>query len=358
MSGTSLDGVDSVVAAFDHQHCNIIQQQFTPYSSQLRQQLLALHTPGDNELETSCLISNQLAHAYAQNIDALLARAAIQPAAIRAIGCHGQTIRHRPELGFTLQLGNAALLAELSHIDVVADFRSRDIAAAGHGAPLVPAFHQAVFAHPTQHRAVLNIGGIANLTNLPAAGERVTGFDTGPGNMLMDAWIKKHRAQDYDANGSWAATGQVISSLLQQMLSAPFFSMSPPKSTGRDMFNLPWLEQLLQTQPAYRPEDVQRTLLELTAVSIVMSMTQYCGNVDALYVCGGGAYNTALVQRLQQLLPATAIQPSDALGLAANAVEAAAFAWLAKQTLYGLPGNLPAVTGARGPRILGAVYAA
>ena len=328
------------------------------YPAALKQQLLALHDPGQNELEIAALASNQLSQLYARNIATLLQEAAIALSEVRAIGCHGQTIRHRPELGFTLQLGNPALLAELTGISVVADFRSRDIAANGQGAPLVPAFHAAMFTHPQKHRAILNIGGIANITHLPAAGH-VTGFDTGPGNMLMDAWISKHHSKDYDANGDWAAGGNIIPELLHLMLADAFFTLPPPKSTGRDTFNLAWLEQMLQqTGKQYSPVDVQRTLLELTVVSIATAVSQHCANVDELYVCGGGAYNSALLKCLQQALPSLSIQPSDALGLAVNAVEAAAFAWLAKQTLCGLPGNLPAVTGARGPRILGAVYAA
>lgn len=359
MSGTSLDGADSVVALLGQQQCKIIQQQFTPYPAVLKQQLLALHDAGVNELESTALIGNQLSHLYARNIEALLQSASITSAEIRAIGCHGQTIRHRPELGFTLQIGNPALLAELTRISVVADFRSRDIAAGGQGAPLVPAFHATMFAHPQKHRAILNIGGIANITHLPAAGGHVTGFDTGPGNMLMDAWISKHQGKDYDANGNWAVNGNIIPELLHCMLAEPFFTMPPPKSTGRDTFSLAWLEQLLeQTGKQYAPIDVQRTLLELTAVSIAMAVSQHCSNVDELYVCGGGAYNSALLKLLQQALPSVSIQSSNVLGLAVNAVEAAAFAWLARQTLCGLPGNLPAVTGARGPRILGAVYAA
>ncbi|MFL9609702.1 anhydro-N-acetylmuramic acid kinase [Methylobacillus sp. Pita2] len=359
MSGTSLDGADSVIVRLEQRHCQVIQQQFTPYPAALKQQLLALHDPGHNELESTALVGNQLSELYAKNIAALLQQASIEPSAVRAIGCHGQTIRHRPELGFTLQIGNPALLAELTGINVVADFRSRDIAAGGHGAPLVPAFHAAMFSSPGKHRVVLNIGGIANLTDLPASRNAITGFDTGPGNMLMDAWINKHQGKDYDADGAWAASGSIIPGLLKSMLADPFFAMQPPKSTGRDTFNLAWLEQLLhQIKDKYSPQDVQRTLLELTAMSIAMAVTQYCGSVDELYVCGGGAYNSALMQRLRQLLPPVVIELSNSLGLAANAVEAAAFAWLAQQTLHGLPGNLPAVTGARGPRILGAVYAA
>lgn len=359
MSGTSLDGADSVIASVDNHQCQVIAQQFTPYPATLKQQLLALHDAGHNELETAALLGNQLAQLYAQNIEALLQNARIDRTAISAIGCHGQTIRHRPELGFTLQIGNPALLAELTGIRVVADFRSRDIAAGGHGAPLVPAFHAAIFSSTDKHRVVLNIGGIANLTNLPANSAEITGFDTGPGNMLMDAWIHKHQGKDYDTNGDWASGGKLIPKLLHQMLADSFFSMPPPKSTGRDTFNLAWLEQHLhQIQDKTVPEDVQRTLLELTAMTIAIAVTQYCGNVDELYVCGGGAYNEALLQRLQKLLPRVTIAPSDTLGLSVNAVEASAFAWLARQTLEGLPSNLPAVTGACGPRILGAVYAA
>lgn len=360
MSGTSLDGADSVVALLDQQQCKIVQQQFTPYPETLKQQLLTLHDAGHNELESAALVSNQLSRLYARNIAALLQSASISPAEIHAIGCHGQTIRHRPELGFTLQIGNPALLAELTGIDVVADFRSRDIAAGGQGAPLVPAFHAAMFTHPQKHRGILNIGGIANITYLPAAGGHVTGFDTGPGNMLMDAWINQHQGKDYDANGDWAAGGQIIPELLHRMLANAFFAMPPPKSTGRDTFNLAWLEQLLrQSSNQYSSINVQRTLLELTATSVATAVSQHCANVDELYVCGGGAYNSALLKCLQQALPATiSIQTSDTLGLAANAMEATAFAWLARQTLCRLPGNLPMVTGARGPRILGAVYAA
>jgi len=359
MSGTSLDGADSVIVKLENQRCQVIQQQFTPYPAALKHMLLALHNPGHNELESMARTGNQLATLYAENIEALLKKACLHPKAIRAIGCHGQTIRHRPEWGFTLQIGNPALLAELTGIDVVADFRSRDIAAGGHGAPLVPAFHAAMFSSAEKHRVVLNIGGIANLTNLPATGGNIIGFDTGPGNMLMDAWINKHQGRDYDRQGTWAASGSILPDLLHRMLSDSFFASQPPKSTGRDTFNLAWLEQLLhQIKDKPRPQDVQRTLLELTAVSIAMAVTQHCGNVDELYVCGGGAYNNALMQRLRQLLQPVPIALSDTLGLAANAVEAAAFAWLAKQTLHGLPGNLPAVTGACGPRILGAVYAA
>ncbi|MCB5185651.1 anhydro-N-acetylmuramic acid kinase [Methylobacillus gramineus] len=355
MSGTSLDGADSVVVELDGHHCQVLHQQFTPYPPELRQQLLALHTSSANELEITALTGNTLSRLYAENVQLLLSTANLEPINITAIGCHGQTIRHRPELGFTLQIFNPALLTELTGITVVADFRSRDLAAGGHGAPLVPAFHQALFADAYIHRVLLNIGGIANLTDLAIDGP-VTGFDTGPGNMLMDAWIEQHQGKPYDAHGSWAASGQVIPALLEHMLAEPFFTQPAPKSTGRDTFNTTWLAALLHQD--YQAVDVQRTLLELTAQSIATAVTQNCSNVDELYVCGGGAYNSVLLQRLQQLLQPVTINLSDELGLAVNSVEAAAFAWLARQAMHGLPGNLPAVTGAKGPRILGAVYAA
>ena len=374
MSGTSLDGVDAALVEFlddpetpaqknpeqiVSQHCKVLHTFNFPYSSALRSELLALHDSGNNELERGALIANQLSTLYAQAVNQLLSMAGITPSQVSAIGCHGQTIRHRPELGFTLQIGNSSLLAELTGITVIGDFRSRDIAAGGQGAPLVPAFHQAVFGHPTLNRVLINIGGIANLSYLPANGE-IRGFDSGPGNMLMDAWAERHLGKRYDESGNWAANGQVIPDLLERLLAEPFFTQVPPKSTGRDLFSLSWLEQYLESH--YQPADVQRTLLELTAASIADAVRQYCqsdaaGMPDEIYLCGGGAYNSALFQCLQLLLQPVNIYMSDALGISVSWVEATAFAWLAKQTLHRLPGNLPAVTGAKGPRILGAVYA-
>ena len=374
MSGTSLDGVDAALVEFlddpetpaqknpeqiASQHCKVLHTFNFPYSSALRSELLALHDSGNNELERGALIANQLSTLYAQAVNQLLSMAGITPSQVSAIGCHGQTIRHRPELGFTLQIGNSSLLAELTGITVIGDFRSRDIAAGGQGAPLVPAFHQAVFGHPTLNRVLINIGGIANLSYLPANGE-IRGFDSGPGNMLMDAWAERHLGKRYDESGNWAANGQVIPDLLERLLAEPFFTQVPPKSTGRDLFSLSWLEQYLQSH--YQPADVQRTLLELTAASIADAVRQYCqsdaaGMPDEIYLCGGGAYNSALFQCLRRLLQPVNIYMSDALGISVSWVEATAFAWLAKQTLHRLPGNLPAVTGAKGSRILGAVYA-
>jgi len=357
MSGTSLDGVDAALTEFDDTDqtlCRVVHTHSLPYSDELRAELHALHTPSQNELERTAVAGNILAKLYAEVVNQLLAKANIHKSQIVAIGCHGQTIRHRPELGFTLQIGNPALLAELTGITVIADFRSRDIAAGGQGAPLVPAFHQAVFAHNALNRIVINIGGIANLSYLPVDGE-VIGFDSGPGNMLMDAWTEHHLHQRYDESGKWADTGQIIEPLLQQLLAEPYFEQSPPKSTGRDLFNWQWLEQHLS--PAYLPQDVQRTLLELSAQSIANAVLQYCPKVDEVFLCGGGAHNRALFQCLQQLLHPVKIRLTDELGIGVGWVEPAAFAWLARQTIIKAPGNLPAVTGAQGQRVLGAVYA-
>lgn len=356
MSGTSLDAVDAVLLELPpsgNASPRLGHHYSLPYSTSLRSELLQLHKPSDNELERSLLIGNTLSRLYAETVAGLLESAALPPSAIRAIGCHGQTIRHRPELGYTLQLVNSALLAEQCDITVVADFRSRDIAAGGQGAPLVPAFHHAMFSSTLEHRVILNIGGIANLSNLPLQGE-VTGWDSGPGNMLMDAWIMQQQGLTYDQHGAWAETGQIIPDLLASLLALPYFGASPPKSCGRDQFHMDWLQQ--QLIPGSNPADVQRTLLELSAISITDAITGYCGAVDAVYLCGGGAYNTALARRLQQLLGTVRIETTAALGIAPEWVEAAAFAWLARQTMHRSTGNLPAVTGARGPRVLGAIY--
>ncbi len=274
---------------------------------------------------------------------------------IRAIGCHGQTVRHRPELGYTAQIGNAALLAELTGIRVVCDFRSRDVAAGGQGAPLVPAFHAAVFADDAEDRVALNLGGIANLSCLPRAGE-VTGFDSGPGNCLLDLWAARHLGTPLDAAGNWAAHGAAIPELLERMLRDPYFSLAPPKSTGRDLFNAEWLEGMLRG--GEDAQSVQATLLELTARSVADAISRHCRGARRVIVCGGGAKNTALMRRLaEQVSPAT-LDGSNRFGFDPQLVEAAAFAWLAKRALAGLAGNLPSVTGARGPRVLGAVYPA
>jgi len=366
MSGTSLDGVDAALVSIEpsiesnHELASpsiafkILDTHSVSFTAVLRQQLLKLHHPSENELELTALTANELARLYATAVNELLKKHGMNSAEVSAIGCHGQTIRHRPELGFTLQIGNAALLAELTNINVVSDFRSRDIAAGGQGAPLVPAFHHAVFSHKTIHRVVINIGGIANLTYLPISG-MVTGFDTGPGNMLMDGWAYQHLGVAFDESGEWAATGQVITHLLSKLLEHPYFKELPPKSTGRDLFNLDWLQTYLK--PEYAANDVQRTLLEFSAVTIADAVKQYCGKVDEIYLCGGGGYNHALIECLTRLLLLIKIAKTDELGIAVKWVEATAFAWLARQAILQATGSLPEVTGAKGARVLGAIYA-
>lgn len=356
MSGTSLDGVDAALLSFSSLGEHRIEAcHYLSFPVQLRQNLLDINTAGDNEIERSAILANQLAHVYAACIRTLLEKTVLSARDIVAIGCHGQTIRHRPDLGFTVQIGNAALLAELTGIPVVSDFRSRDIAAGGQGAPLVPAFHNAMFKHPQIHRVIVNIGGISNLTDLPPSGP-VRGFDCGPGNILMDSWISQHTGLSYDENGAWASTGTVIPELLNAMLQHPFLQQAPPKSTGRDTFNMSWLNSLLRT--SYSPVDVQSTLVELAACCISNAIDEYCGSSTEVYLCGGGAHNSALSSRLHLLLGRRSLQRTDSLGILADWVEAAAFAWLAHQSLSGTPGNLPEVTGASGHRVLGAIYPA
>jgi anhydro-N-acetylmuramic acid kinase len=353
MSGTSLDGVDAALVAFENDKCTLQNTHFLPYPEEIKLALLALHKPQNNELEATWILGCRLANLYAETTKALLKKSKVNASDITAIGCHGQTIRHRPELGFTLQIGNNALLAELTNITVVGDFRSRDIAAGGQGAPLVPAFHLAMFGSRTKNRAIVNVGGIANITYLAKSSD-VLGFDSGPGNMLIDSWTKLKTGKDYDADGAWAATGVVIESLLTNMLAEPYFALPPPKSTGRDLFNDDWLKQH-QLYPHLRPQDVARTLTALTAQSICDALNK-CGEVDEVYLCGGGAHNKLLVDALQTLLGKVPVHTTKNLGIDVDWVEAVAFAWLAKQCLENKPSNLPAVTGAKGLRVLGAVF--
>lgn len=355
MSGTSLDGIDAVLADFSGENPELIDKYFLPYDEALKLALLGLHRPAHNELHQAQLIGNQLARHYAQAVNSLLANGAYPREQIRAIGCHGQTIRHCPEHGYTLQIGNAALLAELTGITVVSDFRSRDIAAGGQGAPLVPAFHDKILRHPDIHRVIVNIGGISNLTNL-APGADTSGFDCGPGNLLMDAWCMKHLDKPFDANGDWAATGKVLPDLLGKMLDEPFFALTPPKSSGRDLFNMDWLNGKLKGNES--AADVQATLLELTCQSIAQAIRQHCQSAQQIYLCGGGAHNTALLNRLAALLPESRVQTTNVLGVNSDFLEAIAFAWLAQQCLLRIPANLPQVTGASHPCVLGAIYPA
>jgi anhydro-N-acetylmuramic acid kinase len=357
MSGTSLDGIDAVIARFDLTggNANLLHSHYQPFQPQLQHALLALNVSGDDELHRASLCANQLAHAYAAAIRTLLAQAGLTARDIAAVGCHGQTVRHRPDAGYTTQLVNAALLAELTCITVICDFRNRDIAAGGQGAPLVPAFHLHAFGSTTEHRAVVNIGGIANITDLPP-GNVAAGFDCGPGNALMDEWIMAHLGRAYDDNGAWAASGRVMPELLHTLLAHEFFARKPPKSTGRDTFNLAWVRRALSGNEA--AADVQATLLALTADGIVQGIENHCAGTQAVFVCGGGARNSTLMAKLAALMPDKRVANTATIGVDADWVEALAFAWLARQTVLREPGNVPSVTGARGLRILGAIYPA
>ncbi|MDP3671581.1 MAG: anhydro-N-acetylmuramic acid kinase [Telluria sp.] len=355
MSGTSMDGVDGVLADFAGGAIKTLEAAFVPFPAELRAALMALQAPGDNEIEREALAANDLAASYAACVAALLPAAS---GPVQAIAVHGQTIRHRPELGFTRQTNNPALLAEVTGIDVIADFRSRDIAAAGQGAPLVPAFHQAQFGKPGQTRVVVNIGGIANISVLHGDG-KVSGYDTGPGNVLMDAWIARHLGRQYDEDGAWAATGTVNPTLLGILLDEPYFALPAPKSTGRDLFHLAWLDARVAQCAPLPPADVQATLTALTALTIARAIHAETRQLDAVYVCGGGAYNGTLLRELAAALGGKVTVESTALlGVAPNRVEALAFAWLGYRFTERATGNLPAVTGAKGPRILGALYPA
>ncbi len=353
MSGTSLDGVDAALVDLTASQPQLLAGHHLPFGEALKNALLALHQPGHNELHQAQLAGNELARLYAAATRAVLKAANFTPGQVRAIGCHGQTIRHCPGHGYTLQLGNAALLTELTGITVVSDFRSRDIAAGGQGAPLVPAFHDQTLRRSDTHRVAVNIGGISNLTNLPP-GSPATGFDCGPGNMLMDSWCMRHLGKPYDDNGAWAASGNVLPALLKQMLSEPFFTLPPPRSSGRDLFNMGWLLGKLQGGEA--AADVQATLLELTCRTIAQSIQQNCAGAREIYLCGGGAHNQALRSRLAALLPDCIVQTTNAIGVDSDYLEAIAFAWLAQQTMHGKPANLPLATGAKHSCILGAVY--
>lgn len=364
MSGTSLDGVDGVLAAFPAAGTGQIETlatAFLPFPDALRADLMALQTPGENEIHREAMAANALAKLYGQCVLQLLATSAIAPDKVHAIGAHGQTVRHRPECGYTRQINNPALLAELTGISVVADFRSRDIAAGGQGAPLVPAFHQAIFGSTGEMRVVANIGGIGNISILASNGE-VTGFDTGPGNMLMDMWIARHRRTAYDADGAWAASGHINARLLEELRSDSFFALPPPKSTGRDLFHPAWLDHKLASFADVAPADVQATLTALTATTLADAIGTHASGAAAVYLCGGGAYNRHLIALLRQALADAGlpikVDSTQALGVSPNHVEALAFAWLAHRHLAHGAGNLPAVTGAQGARILGALYPA
>ncbi len=360
MSGTSLDGVDAVLVDFAT-GCRVLAHQALPFSPSLKQDFLDLNQCGTNELHRSALASNALVQLYAKAIQRLLKAQGLRPAAVRAVGAHGQTVRHQPGLhdglGYTLQLNNPALLAELCGITVVADFRSRDVAAGGQGAPLVPAFHQFVWGHTQESTVILNIGGMANLSILHPD-KPVSGFDCGPGNVLLDAWCQRHLDKAFDEDGAWAHTGQACEALIAQFMGEPFFAQPPPKSTGRDLFHMDWLERQLVDFKSLAPEDVQNSLVHLTARSAAQAIQRFAPLNQKVWVCGGGAYNQQLMAVLAGYLPQCTVGTTQNQGIPPLQVEAAAFAWLARQHVLGLAGNLPEVTGAKGLRILGGIYPA
>ncbi len=360
MSGTSCDSIDAVLVSFEGGTPNSLHTHSHPIPPELKQKILELSQPGSNEIDRMGQLDRELGIAFAEASIALIESSGLSKDLITAIGSHGQTIRHRPPAKgnthpFTLQIADPNLIAELTGITTVADFRRRDMAAGGHGAPLAPAYHQALFGSELKTRAIVNVGGMGNVTLL-RPDEPVLGFDTGPGNVLLDGWIQRHKNLDYDASGAWAGEGECQPELLAKMMAHPYFSAPAPKSTGREDFNLQWLDEVLSQTSAQASEvDVQATLLELSARSICESLPS-TAPIDELFVCGGGAHNQTLMNRLAEHLPETMVYTTDALGLCPDWVEAVAFAWLAKRTMHRLSGNLPAVTGANRQTILGGVY--
>lgn len=359
MSGTSLDAVDVGLFQFSDSSCLLLAQHSLPIPADLRQEVIALATPGSDELNRLHQLDIDQADLIATAVNQLLSQCSIDRARIRAIGSHGQTLRHSPggDHPFTCQVGDPNRIAHRTGLVTVADFRRKDMAAGGEGAPLAPAFHHWLFSHPTEYRMVLNLGGMANLTVLPPTQHPapVIGFDTGPGNALLDGWCQRHLGQPYDHHGDWGNRGNCHAPLLEALLADAFFRAPPPKSTGRERFNLDWLMQRLRDFAHCSPIDVQATLLELTARSVAQAIDRWgCGT--ELYLCGGGVENRALVDRLQAALPRQRIHSTERLGLPPQWVEAATFAWLARQRLLGRPGNLPSVTGACRAVVLGGVY--
>jgi anhydro-N-acetylmuramic acid kinase len=359
MSGTSLDGIDVAAVRINDQF-SFLAAQCIDIPADLRQQILALTQAADNEIERMGRLDIDLGKLFAESINQLIKTAHIDSKQIAAIGCHGQTIRHRPEAGFTLQIGDPNTITEITGLTTIADFRRRDLANGGQGAPLVPAFHNCIFRSAEKNRVILNIGGMSNITVLRAkTASFVIGYDTGPGNVLLDAWINKHSGTPYDKAGQWAHSGQHDQKLLQALLSLPFFTEAPPKSTGREQFNLDWLERVISDNDfRISPVDIQATLLEMAARSIADAINAENLSDPELYICGGGVHNHALIQRLSELIHTTRITTTEELGLHPDWVEASAFAWLAHQTLNQLTGNLPSVTGATQERILGGIYQA
>jgi anhydro-N-acetylmuramic acid kinase len=355
MSGTSLDGADAALIDFASGAPRTVAFATVPYSAGLRERVLALCEPGADSVDLAAKVTIELAAVYAECVHAVLAAGGVAPQRVTAIGCHGQTIRHRPEHGYTVQLNDPARLAELTGIEVVADFRRRDMASGGQGAPLVPAFHDSVFRHTTRSRTVVNIGGISNVTWMPP-GKPTLGFDCGPGNVLLDGWAARHLGAPFDKDGAWAASGTTDPALLARLMGEPFLALAPPKSTGRELFSMDWLEDLLQGR--YDAADVQSTLAEFTALAIVGAIDRYCAGAEEIYLAGGGARNGDLVARITSLAKRRPVALTDALGVPTGHVESMAFAWLAMKCVRREPIDLTAITGARAPRVLGAIYPA
>ena len=361
ISGTSMDGIDAVLMRLNDDGQEMLASHEHPWPEELRKELRAIAAPGENEIERMGILDIQVANQFAKTAWELLKKARIPPEQVSAIGSHGQTIRHHPEgpAPFTLQIGDPNRIAETTGITVVADFRRRDMAAGGEGAPLAPAYHAALFRKEGETRIILNLGGIANVTILPADPDTaIGGFDTGPSNTLLDAWARAYLNRPYDESGAWASSGRVEEKLLTAMLEDPYFYKPAPKSTGPEYFHLGWLRHLLANYPALQQEDVQATLTALTVESIARAIEAEAPGCRRLIVCGGGVHNDNLMRNLQARLAETVIESSAAHGIDPDHVEAAAFAWLARQTLENRPGNLPAVTGAAHPVILGGIYPA
>lgn len=350
ISGTSADGIDAALVDFGDPEPKLVATFFQEYTPEIREEVFALCKPGADEINRMGELDVKLGKAFATATNSLLKKEGLSANTIKAIGSHGQTVRHYPGRQFTLQIGDPNVIAAETGIMTIADFRRRDIALGGQGAPLVPAFHQAVFSSKNSDRVVANIGGIANVTLLPTNGE-VSGFDTGPGNGLLDAWIQKHLQKNYDKNGAWAAQGKINQGLLDTLMNDPYFKLPAPKSTGREYFNLEWLNHFLKD--AIEPTDIQTTLVELTAKTLVDVIPQ---TTEELLICGGGAHNEFLMSRIRANAKNILVDSTEKLGVHPDWVEAMAFAWLAKQTLEGKPGNVPKVTGARNATILGAIF--
>jgi anhydro-N-acetylmuramic acid kinase len=359
ISGTSTDGIDAALVQFEQNTPKLVHALTHPWSDALRTQILRVAQDETRlDLDAYGRLDVAIGHVFADAVQELVKQSGRSSASVCAIGSHGQTIRHRPtgKYPFTLQIGDASVIAERSNIDVVADFRRADVAAGGQGAPLLPAVHAILLGKPGHTRVVLNLGGIANITVLSANGD-VLGFDTGPANGLLDAWCLRHRGEAFDRDGAFAASGRVDEKLLAALLQDSYFALLPPKSTGREHFHLAWLDAQLGSATR-SPADVQATLLELTAQSVTDAIARHATDATDVLICGGGVHNSALVKRLSELLQPRALHSTADYGVDPDYLEATAFAWLARQRLLGLPGNLPAVTGASGLRVLGAIYAA